>query len=160
VEAQIDRFMFRLHLDYPTAEEERELIDRIQGIQASSAAQVTSPEQIRELASHISKVHVNEDMKTYMVDLVRKTRDMKEIRLGGSPRSALHLYSACRAKALVEGRDYVVPDDVKELLEPILNHRMWLSRETETEGLKVEDIVRRIVTESPIPGARPVGQTQ
>jgi MoxR-like ATPase len=160
VEAQIDRFMFRLHLDYPNAEEERELIDRIQSIETSRAAQVTSPEQIRELASHLDKVHVNDDMKTYMVDLVRKTRDMKEIRLGGSPRSALHLYSACRAKALVEGRDYVVPDDVKELLEPVLNHRMWLSRETETEGLKIEDIIRRIVNESPIPGARLVGQTQ
>jgi MoxR-like ATPase len=156
VEAQIDRFMFRLRIDYPTAEEEREMINRISAIETANVTQVTSPDQIRELASRVEKVHVNDDIKTYIVSLVRKTRYQKEVRLGGSPRAAIHLYKACMAKALVEGRDYVIPDDAKDLLESVLNHRMWLSRETEIEGLKVEDIVRRIVTETPIPGIRPV----
>lgn len=156
-EAQIDRFMFRLSVDYPTAKEERELIDKLHTIETSSVNQVTSAERIRQLAKYVEDVHVNDDVKSYMVDLVRKTRDMKEFMLGGSPRALIHLTKACRARALVEGRDYVIPDDVKQLIEPTLNHRMWLSRESEIEGLKISDVVRRMVDEAPIPGTREVG---
>jgi MoxR-like ATPase len=159
-EAQIDRFMFRLFLDYPTAEEERELIDRLQAIERFDVNQVTSAERIRHLAKYVEDVHVSDDVKSYMADLVRKTRDMKEFTLGGSPRALIHLTKACRARALVEGRDYVIPDDVKQLIEPILNHRMWLSRESEVEGLKIGDVVRRMVNETPIPGVREVGPTK
>jgi len=155
-EAQIDRFMFRLYLDYPTAEEERELIDKLKTIEAFNVSQVTSAERIRQLAGYTENVHINDDVKSYMVGLVRKTRDMKELTMGGSPRALIHLSKACRARALVEGRDYVIPDDVKQLIEPALNHRMWMSRESETEGLKVNDVIHRMVDETPIPGTREV----
>jgi len=156
-EAQIDRFMFRLSLGYPTAEEEREMINRLHAIEEFKVSQVASAENIRQLTRYVENVYISDEVKTYMVDLVRKTRDVKELTMGGSPRALIHLTKACRAKALVKGRDYVIPDDVKELIEPSLNHRMWLSRESETEGLKISDIIRRIVDQTPIPGTREVG---
>lgn len=159
-EVQLDRFMFTLTVDYPTADEERELIDKLGTIEIPNISRVTSAEQVRRLAGYVEKVYVNEDVKMYMVDLVRKTRDLKELKLGGSPRALIHLYKACRAKALVEGRDYVLPDDVKDLIVPVLSHRMWLSRESEIEGLKTGDVVRRIVDGTPIPGLGPVGSTK
>jgi MoxR-like ATPase len=156
IEAQIDRFMFRLNLDYPGAVEERDLIDRLSSIETSQVNEIAPADRIRELSGYVEKVHVADDVKSYMVDLIRKTREMAEIRLGGSPRALIHLYKACKAKALVEGRDYVIPDDVKELIEPVLNHRMWMSRESETEGVSISEIVRRMVNESPIPGVKEV----
>jgi MoxR-like ATPase len=159
-EAQIDRFMFKLSLDYPTAEDEREMINRLHTIEEFKVSQVTSAENIRQLARYAENVYISDEVKTYMIDLVRKTRGMKELTMGGSPRALIHLTKACKAKALVKGRDYVIPDDVKSLIEPTLNHRMWLSRESETEGLKISDIIRRILNEMPIPGTREVGPAQ
>jgi len=160
IEAQIDRFMFRLNLGYPTVDEERELIERLSTIEEFKVNQVGSKERIRELVSHVDKVHVNDDVKTYMEDLVRRTRQLKEIKLGASPRALIHLYKASKARALVTGRDYVIPDDVKYLIGPVLNHRMWLSRESQTEGLNIEDIVRKTVSDAPIPGLRATRSTE
>lgn len=154
IEAQIDRFMFRLNLGYPTVDEERDLIERLSTIEDFKVNQVGSRERIRELADHVEKVHVTLDMKNYMETLVRRTREIKEIRLGASPRALIHLYKASKARALVEGRDYVIPDDVKSLVNPVLNHRMWLSRESQTEGLTIEDIVKKSISDTPIPGSR------
>jgi MoxR-like ATPase len=159
-EVQLDRFMFSLSLDYPTADEERELIEQLSEIETLNVSKVASAENVRKLSSYVEKVYVNEDVKTYMVDLVRQTRDLKELTLGGSPRTLIHLYKACKAKALVEGRDYVIPDDVKNLVEPTLTHRMWLSKESEIEGLKINDVVRKVVDRTPIPGIGPVGSTK
>ena len=159
-EVQLDRFMFRLSLDYPTADEERELIDKLSEIEALNVSKVVSAENVRKLSSYVEKVYVNDDVKTYMVDLVRQTRDLKELKLGGSPRALIHLYKACKAKALVEGRDYVIPDDVKHLIEPVLTHRMWLSRESEIEGLKISDVVHKMVNGTPIPGMKTAGSTK
>jgi len=160
IEAQIDRFMFRLNLDYPTAEKEAELIERLKSIEEFKVKQVATRERIAELAGYVEKVHVSEDVKEYMETLIRKTRELKEIRLGASPRALIHLYKAGKARALVGGRDYVIPDDVKALINPVLNHRMWLSREAQTEGLKIEDVVQKTVSETSIPGSRTTGQIQ
>jgi MoxR-like ATPase len=156
-EVQLDRFMFKLTLDYPTADEERELIEQLSEIEALNVSKVASAENVRKLSGYVEKVYVNEDVRAYMVDLVRQTRDLKELKLGGSPRALIHLYKACKAKALVEGRDYVIPDDVKHLIEPVVTHRMWLSRESEIEGLKIRDVVQKMVDGTPIPGMRPAG---
>jgi MoxR-like ATPase len=157
---QLDRFMLRVALDYPRTVEERELIDKLGTIEAFDVSRVASAENVRELASYLEKVHVNEDMRSYMVDLVRQTRDLKELRLGASPRALIHLYKACRAKALVEGRDYVIPDDIKYLIEPVIAHRMWLSRESEIEGLRIRDVLHKVVDATPIPGIEPAGSTK
>lgn len=159
-EVQLDRFMLRIALDYPTDQEERELIYKLSTIEASTVSKVVSGEDVRKLAGHLEKVHVNEDVRSYMVDLVRRTRDVKELRLGASPRALIHLYKACKAKALVEGRDYVMPDDVKLLIEPVLSHRVWLSRESEIEGLNISDLMRKMVDDTPIPGMSSAGPTK
>jgi MoxR-like ATPase len=159
-EAQIDRFMFRLYLDYPTAEEERELIEKLSTIERFNVNRVTSADDVRKLAAYVDKVHVSDEVKGYMVDLIRKTRGLNELKLGASPRALIHLYKASRARAVLEGRDYVTPDDVKHLIQPALNHRMWLSRESETQELKIEDLVAHMVDETPVPGMREVGATE
>jgi MoxR-like ATPase len=159
-EVQLDRFMFGLALDYPTADEERELIEQLSEIETLNVSKVASAENVRKLSGYVEKVYVNEDVRAYMVDLVRQTRDLKELKLGGSPRALIHLYKACKAKALVEGRDYVIPDDVKHLIEPVLTHRMWLSRESEIEGLKISDVVHKMVNGTPIPGMKTAGSTR
>jgi MoxR-like ATPase len=159
-EVQLDRFMFRLAVDYPTADEERELIEELSEIEALNVSKVASAENVRKLSSYVEKVYVNEDVRAYMVDLVRQTRGLKELELGGSPRALIHLYKACKAKALLEGRDYVIPDDVKQLTGPVLSHRMVLSRESEIEGLEINDMVHKMVDGAPIPGVRPAGSTK
>lgn len=158
VEAQIDRFMFSLPLDYPTVEEERELLERLNSIEAFHVNQVISADRIRELSTYVDNVYVNNDVKNYMIDLIRKTRIQKEIQLGGSPRSLIHLYKACKAQAFVEGRDYVIPDDVKSLALPTLRHRIVLHREAETEGTKISDILSRVIKETHVPGINQAGK--
>jgi MoxR-like ATPase len=159
-EVQLDRFMLRVALDYPRSDEERELVDKLSTIETPNVSKVASAENVRKLAGYLEKVHVNEDVRSYMVDLVRQTRDLKELKLGASPRALIHLYKACKAKALVEGRDYVIPDDVKHMIEPVVTHRMWLSRESEIEGLRISDVVHKMVDGTPIPGTRPAGSTK
>ena len=159
-EVQLDRFMLQVALDYPRRDEERELIDKLSTIETPNVSKVASAEDVRKLAGYLEKVYVNEDVRSYMVDLVRQTRDLKELKLGASPRALIHLYKACKARALVDGRGYVIPDDVKYLIEPVLTHRMWLSRESEIEGLEVNDLVHKMVDGTPIPGMRPAGSTK
>jgi MoxR-like ATPase len=155
-EAQLDRFMLRLDIGYPSAEEERELIEQLGSIEKFDVELIISAQRIRELAEYVDKVHVSEDVKLYLINLVRQTRELKELKLGGSPRATLHLYKSCKARAFLEGRDYVIPDDVKYLIGSVLNHRMWLSREAEIEGLGINDLVRKLISETPIPSLRTV----
>lgn len=159
-EVQLDRFMLKLSLDYPTRDEERQLIDRLSAIESPEVKQVATTEDLRRLASYVEGVYVNKDMKTYMIDLVRKTRDLQELKLGGSPRALIHLYKASKAKAWIEGRIYVIPDDVKNLMGPVLSHRIWLSREAETEGVKIPDLLHNVIDETPIPGMRAAGTAE
>lgn len=159
-EVQLDRFMLQVALDYPKSEEERELIDKLAMIEAPNTSKIVSAEEVRKLAGFLEKVHVNEDVRNYMVELVRQTRELKELKLGASPRALIHLYKASRAKALLERRDYVIPDDVKYLIEPVLTHRIWLSRESVIEGLRASDLLHRIVETTPIPAGEPVGSTK
>jgi len=158
-EVQLDRFMLRIALDYPGLEEERKIIDELSTIETPNISKVVSTEEVCRLAGYLEKVHVNKDVKNYMVDLVRQTRYLKELRLGASPRALIHLFKACKARALVEGRDYVIPDDVKHLIEPVLTHRIRLSRESEIEGSNVSNLVHRIIETTKIPG-RPAGSTK
>jgi MoxR-like ATPase len=159
-EAQLDRFMFKLNVDYPTAEEEHELIERLGPIESLNITPVASAKRVREFSSYVEKVHVSKDVKDYMIDLIRQTRELKDLKLGGSPRAIIHLHKACKARALIDGRDYVLPDDVKRLIGPTLHHRMWLSRDAEIEGLKVHDIIQQMLDATAIPGLRAIGSTK
>src|SRR5208282_143225 len=128
-------------------------------IESYSVHQVTTAERIRALSPYVKKVHVSEDVAQYMVDLIRRTRDQKQLRLGPSPRALIQLSKACKAKAILEGRSYVIPDDVKNLIWPTLNHRIWLTREAELEEINSADIIARVVNETAIPGLREIGST-
>lgn len=128
-ESQLDRFMFRLIVDYPNHDEGVRILEHsMKGMQIPDIQQIASREDILGAKEFILKsVHVEPDVLEYVVRIVEATRnDTARVALGGSPKASVHLLHACRASAVIEGRDYVTPDDVKRLAFPVLNHRMML----------------------------------
>ncbi|MGK2350433.1 AAA family ATPase [Cutibacterium sp. V947] len=127
-EAQRDRFMARITMGYPTRSAELAMLEHHGAASPlGEATPVTDAETVRSLISAVLKVHVATDIHGYVLDIVAATRSHESIRLGASPRAALHLIRACRARAAMSGRDYVIPDDVQVLAAPILAHRLVLS---------------------------------
>ena len=156
-EAQLDRFLFKLLVPYPAAEEEARIVARYGqrsgpqrpadlGVQA-----VTNAAGISAASAALSQVTVADEITAYVVRLVRATRDHAELTVGASPRAAVLLAGAARARAALEGRDYVIPDDVKALAVPVLRHRLTLSPAAEIEGRDMEALVADLVesTEAP-----------
>ena len=126
-EAQLDRFLMKLSLGYPTAEEAVKLLQRFREDQPLAALQpVASAEDVLACAEGVRHVHVEEDVLRYMAAVCEAARDPEKVRLGPSPRALLALMRACQALAAIRGRDYVIPDDVKELAVPVLAHRIVL----------------------------------
>lgn len=113
---------------------------------------VTNAAQVRDLADRVRTVHVAPGMRRYVVDLVNATRTSPELRLGASPRATLHLVQAARAYAALDGRHYVVPDDVQALAVPVLAHRLLPGPEAQMERLTPEQIVAKLVARLPVPG--------
>lgn len=144
-EAQIDRFLFKLIVDYPSEEEELEIIygkgfDRLDEVRA-----VASPEKIRAVQRIVDSVYLDEKVANYILDLTRSTRDSDIILLGASSRAAVSLAKAAKARALVMGRSYVTPDDVKALAIPTLRHRLRIKPEAELEGITVDDVINSVL---------------
>ncbi len=158
-EAQIDRFMMRIHLGYPSKEHEIAVLDRqadhhpIQDVQ-----QVISVEELISAQTAIRTVYVDDLVKKYIVDLVANTREHPDIYLGASPRGSLALFSATRAWAALRGRDYVVPDDVKLLAEPTLAHRLIISPSARIKNISASQVVEDTLKHTPVPGARAANQ--
>ncbi len=150
-EAQIDRFMFRLIVDYPDDKEEVELLLK-RSIQASvDVKSIASPDIIVALQEYINKIYVDPAVIAYIKDLIVKTRSDPQILLGASPRASIVLLNSARALAAISGREYVIPDDVKNLAFNVLNHRLILRPEIELEGVSVKRIIERILESTPIP---------
>jgi MoxR-like ATPase len=148
-EAQIDRFMLRLSLGYPDREEERAIARRFQaGNPLDRLGPVLAVEEIQELSSLCRQVFVSEAVEGYLVDLVRATRAHAGITLGASPRATLALYRGSQALAALEGRSFVLPDDVKRLAGPVLGHRLLLAG---LDGRRGADLVAEIVQAVPAP---------
>ena len=156
-EAQLDRFLFKLLVPYPAEAEEARIVARYGqrsgpqrpadlGVQA-----VTNAAGISAASAALSQVTVADEITSYVVRLVRATRDHAELTVGASPRAAVLLAGAARARAALEGRDYVIPDDVKALAVPVLRHRLTLSPAAEIEGRDMEALVAELVesTEAP-----------
>jgi MoxR-like ATPase len=150
-EAQLDRFMFRLILDYPTRTEEAEVIRRKHLGEAEDLRVLASPETIIKMQNTCKTVFVDEDVIEYIRDIVVRTRNDPQILLGGSPRASLVLMNASKARAAMHGRSYVIPEDVRRLCVQTLNHRLMLKPEAELEGLTVERIVSKILGEVDCP---------
>ena len=154
-EAQVDRFMMRIHLGYPSKAHEVEVLNRqsdhhpIQDLQ-----QMLSVEELVAAQREVRTVYVDDLVKNYIVDLVNTTRDHPDIYLGASPRGSLALFSATRAWAAIEGRDFVVPDDVKLLAEATLAHRLIISPSARIKNVTTRQIIEDTLRHTPVPGAR------
>ncbi len=151
-EAQIDRFMLRLKLGYPTEDEERAIMLRFEGDDPLNAlTPVVSPEQLLDMQRACAAVRVERSVANYVVALVRNTRDAPGVMIGVSPRGALALYRAARAYAAINGRDYVRPDDVKALAPHVLAHRIVADAQSRLRGRRAEEILADVIDRTPAP---------
>jgi MoxR-like ATPase len=159
-EAQVDRFMLKLVVDYPSKEDECEIVKRIAVLEATEAVRpVLSAEAIAALRDAVRQVYVDERIQRYVVDLVRATRgpgatsDSQAIylRLGASPRAAIFLTRAARFQAFLEGRSYVLPEDVKAVAGDVLSHRFVLTYEAEADDISAQSILQKILDQLPVP---------
>ena len=159
-EAQVDRFMLKLKIDYPTKTEEREIMDRMAFIDKQISVQpVISPKQILETRKIVDEVYIDDKVKDYIIDLVFATRNPDEYNLdlkryieyGASPRATIYLTLASKAYAFTQGRGYVTPQDVKSIGMDVLRHRVIITYEAEAEDLTSEDVVQRIFDEVEVP---------
>ncbi|MEY5026273.1 MAG: hypothetical protein RLZZ244_1801 [Verrucomicrobiota bacterium] len=157
-EAQKDRFMFKLRVDYPSRSEELDLAARLLGERApervlstGGVRAVLSAEKIARMQRALEGVVLSTELREYAVDLVRASRESEAVLVGAGPRATLALVLASRARAALEQRDFVTPDDVRALVEPILGHRLLLRPEFEIEGLTVSELVGRILEQVPVP---------
>ncbi len=154
-EAQVDRFMMRVHLGYPDKDVEIRILDTQQDHHPiEDVTQVVSREELLEAQEMARKVYVDDLVKEYIVDIVTATRSHSDVYLGASPRGSLFLYKGARALAALSGRDYVLPDDVKALAAPILAHRIIISPDARIRNIRQEDIIQEILNSTPVPGAR------
>ena len=151
-EAQIDRFLMRLHLDYPSHPEERLILQRFKESQPLDDLQaVLTGERLQELQQMIRRVRVEPAVENYIVELVRTTRNHSGVELGVSPRGTLALYRSSQAYAAVHGRFYVIPDDVKRVARPVLSHRMIATSQTRLHGRVMEQIIEEVLHNVSVP---------
>ncbi|MBK8218228.1 MAG: MoxR family ATPase [Myxococcales bacterium] len=154
-EAQLDRFLLKLNVESPPREvEERIVKHHAQGFDPkdiSSLAPASSPEEIARLQRVVGAVRVDDAIVSYMVELVRRTRDDRAIELGASPRASIAMLKAARVVAASEGRTFVTPDDIKPMVKPILRHRVMLHPDAELQGLSADDRIDAIVKATPVP---------
>jgi len=151
-EAQRDRFTARISLGYPLPAAEREMLDTHGGASPLDQLRpVARASDVQELVVAVRRVLVSDQVKDYIISLANATRTSPELRLGASPRAALHLLRASRAWAALDGRDYVIPDDVQRLARPVLAHRLLPTAEAIVERHLPEHVVDRIVAQLPLP---------
>ena len=163
-EAQVDRFLMKLKVGYPTKAEERQILDRMgdatEAAASASVRPVLAPDRIVALQQLVRELYADERIKGYLVELVAATRDPKAyglpeladfVQYGASPRATLALLSTARAHAFLQGRGYVVPEDVKEVAPDVLRHRVLLSYEAEAENVSSDQVVSRILERIEVP---------
>lgn len=160
-EAQVDRFMLKVIIGYPTREEERLIIQKnILGETIQKINAAVKPETIIKARSSVKKVYMDEKIENYILDIVFATRDPEKYRLkdiqplisyGASPRASINLAIAAKAHAFMQRRGYVIPDDIRNVSKDVLRHRIGLSYEAEAENVTQEDIITKIINTIPVP---------
>ena len=151
-EAQLDRFMVRIKLGYPVEEEESEILQRFERDSSlSSLEPVTNAEELIRIQEMVSKVRVDESVRLYVVHIAQATREQRSLMLGASPRAALALYKTAQARAAIDGRDFVTPDDVKAMATPVLAHRMILASNARVRGHTTEQALEEVLSSVPVP---------
>ena len=159
-EAQVDRFMMKVVVGYPTQQEERAIMDRQTALEAPVAHKVTTPAAILAGRAAVRQVHMDDRVKDYVVRIVFATREPEEFKLaeikpwiayGASPRATIFISLAARAHAFLEGRDYVLPDDVKAIALDVMRHRLIVTYEAEAESVTAESVIQTVLDRIPVP---------
>ncbi|MFH1356874.1 MAG: MoxR family ATPase, partial [bacterium] len=158
-EAQLDRFMLKLNISYPTKEEELIIMNRFSRKENVAINTKISPEQVLTLRQLVEEIYIDPKINDYIINLIFATRDPKKLGLGleryiafgGSPRASINLNRASRCYAFLQGRAYVVPQDVKTMAHDVLRHRILLTYEAEAEGLSTDDIIQKILDNVEVP---------
>ena len=151
-EAQLDRFLLRLKLGYPSEDEENTILMRFeQAAPLEDLTPVVDADELIQMQSQIRRIHVADAVRGYMVKVVRATRTNQAVSLGASPRASLALYKSAQALAALRGREFVTPDDIKALAVPVLTHRLILSPQARLRGRSPEAILEEIVAGVPVP---------
>ena len=157
-EAQLDRFLLMITLGYPTMEEELAIVEGQRLTHPIESLQsVTGPEEITQLQAATRNVYVDDLIGQYIVTIIEATRNHPDISLGSSPRGSLALFRGAQAMALIRGRDFALPDDIKELAVPMISHRIIISAAARMRGVVGRDVVRGVVDGIPVPGAQAAG---
>jgi MoxR-like ATPase len=160
-EAQLDRFLLRVRMGYPDEAEEEMILTRFHEENPLDSLQsVVEAGEILELQKNCRRVYVEDTVRRYITSLTRATRDHDQVKLGASPRASLGLYLAAQARAAVQGRGYVIPDDVKSLATPVLAHRFIVKAEFRIKGKTQEAIVREILSAVSVPTEGAAGQVR
>jgi MoxR-like ATPase len=151
-EAQLDRFLVRLKLGYPDENGEDEIVSRNQRTNPlDSLEEVVDGEELVRWSADLGRMHVDDAVRRYAVRIVRETREDPSFDLGASPRASMALFRTARARAVLEGRDYVLPDDVKAMAPHVIAHRLILSTQTRLRGRESEDVLKEILERVPVP---------
>jgi len=152
-EAQIDRFLMRISIGYPTAEQEREILARRRERKQDEVkvVPVGSPERLMAMQRAVEEVHVDPAVESYIVEVVSRTRAHPQVEVGASPRGSLALLKLARARAALSGRDFVIPDDAKDLAVEALSHRLILKPDPWVRGVRTDSIVREILSSVKVP---------
>jgi MoxR-like ATPase len=151
-EAQVDRFLMRVSLGYPSKQDENAILLRYERDDPLETLQpVVQANDLLAMQEQVKSVLVEDSVREYMVDVVRATRDHEAVELGASPRGTLALYRAVQSLAAVRGRAFVIPDDVKYLAPPVLTHRIIISPQTRLRGRRPEEVMAEIVDTVPVP---------
>ena len=156
-EAQLDRFLFKIIISYPSRDEERDIVRRhghrsaMPKLEDFGLQPVVDPVTLASVREAVTRVTLSEELIDYIVDVIRATREHASLEVGGSTRAANMLAAAVRAYAVLQGRDFTIPDDVKALALPVLRHRLTLSPSAEIEGLSADRILREILDQTPAP---------
>lgn len=154
-EAQLDRFLFRIKLEYPSHEEEIAILKRfknnIKEVSFNDIKSILSAEDIEEFQGLIESVKIEDQLIEYIAKIIGETRNHARLYLGASPRASLSILRAAKTAAAIRGRDFVTPDDIQYVSDPVLNHRIILTPEAEMEGITAEDVIAEIVQKIEVP---------
>jgi MoxR-like ATPase len=154
-EAQLDRFLLKIDVSYPDAETERAILgfahDGVRAGDLDAITPIADARAIAEAQRDLDETTVSAEIAAYMVEVVRRTRELPAVSLGASPRAAVHLLAASRARARLEGRDFVTPDDVAAMAAPVLRHRLVLAPEAALERYRPDDAIAAAVSSVPVP---------
>lgn len=154
-EAQLDRFLFRIDVPYPTLEEEVDILagsySRKNKLDISQLNKVVSSDDIAKQRDAVASVHVEPELMKYIAQIIQNTRNSSSVSIGASPRASVFVMKAAQAWAAMKGRDFVTPEDVKEIINPVLRHRITLTPEREMEGMKPDQVIQMILEKVEVP---------